>query len=245
MDLRAPWSATERLRAPAVSVKAGMDNERTRLGLNTGWEELDEDEGRIKTRRKRTSWRKESKTLPRCRGVMRGAARRRAQLACRRNLEGNWSFLEGGARKGVVGMRESLGGGLRGMRMGRVSAGRRRVALNRNSVLGLFLGGRENNGETREGMMFWTFGLTPGWSTMITASNSQTSVSDNNFAETSFKYGVEPVGAEPGRSRSRAPHLRIYIYWRSIMMNKQAAKDVNETWNSVMDFIFGITVPVR
>ena len=51
MDLRAPWSATERLRAPAVSVKAGMDNERTRLGLNTGSEELDEDEGRIRTRK--------------------------------------------------------------------------------------------------------------------------------------------------------------------------------------------------
>jgi hypothetical protein len=54
------------------------------------------------------------------------------------------------------------------------------------------------------------FGLTPGWSTMITASNSQTSVSDNNLVETSFKNGgVEPVETEPGRSRSRAPHLRI------------------------------------
>ncbi len=56
------------------------------------------------------------------------------------------------------------------------------------------------------------FGLTPGWSTMITASNSQTSVSDNKLVDTSFKYGVELVETEPGRSRSRAPHLRnIYI----------------------------------
>src|SRR5258708_36337823 len=101
MDLRAPWSATERLRAPAVSVKARMDNERTRLGLNTVCEELEEDEGRIKTRRKRTSWRKESKTLPRCRGAMRGAPRRTAQLACRRHLEGNWRCLQGGARDAV------------------------------------------------------------------------------------------------------------------------------------------------
>ena len=52
------------------------------------------------------------------------------------------------------------------------------------------------------------FGLTPGWSTMITASNSQTSVSDNNLVETSFKNGIEPVETVPGRSRSRALHLR-------------------------------------
>lgn len=54
------------------------------------------------------------------------------------------------------------------------------------------------------------FGLTPGWSTMTTASNSQTSVSDNNLVETSFENngGVEPVEETgPGRSRSRAPHL--------------------------------------
>jgi hypothetical protein len=32
----APCFATERLRAPAVSVKAGMDNDMTRLGLGSG-----------------------------------------------------------------------------------------------------------------------------------------------------------------------------------------------------------------
>ena len=52
------------------------------------------------------------------------------------------------------------------------------------------------------------FGLTPGWSTMITASNSQTSVSDSNLVETSFKNGVELVETVPGRSRSRALHLK-------------------------------------
>jgi hypothetical protein len=66
----------------------------------------------------------------------------------------------------------------------------------------------------------WT--LTPGWSTMITASNSQKSVSDNNLVETSFKNGgVEPVETKPGLSRSRAPHLRIYINWP--IMNKRTA----------------------
>ena len=50
--------------------------------------------------------------------------------------------------------------------------------------------------------------LTPGWSTMITASNSQTSVSDINLVKTSFKNGVELEETMPGRSRSRAPHLR-------------------------------------
>ena len=35
----APCSATERLRAPAVSVKAGTDSEKTRLGLDPGSEE--------------------------------------------------------------------------------------------------------------------------------------------------------------------------------------------------------------
>ena len=35
----------------------------------------------------------------------------------------------GGARKGVGGMRANLVGGLRGMRMGRVRAGRTRVTL--------------------------------------------------------------------------------------------------------------------
>ena len=37
--LHAPCSATERLRAPAVSVKAGTESERTRLGLDPGSEE--------------------------------------------------------------------------------------------------------------------------------------------------------------------------------------------------------------
>lgn len=50
--------------------------------------------------------------------------------------------------------------------------------------------------------------LTPGWSTMITASNSQTSVSDINLVKTSFKNGVELEVTMLGRSRSRAPHLR-------------------------------------
>lgn len=40
--MRAPCSATERLRAPAVSVKGGMDNEKTRL-------DLDPDFGKNKT----------------------------------------------------------------------------------------------------------------------------------------------------------------------------------------------------
>ena len=45
MRLRAPCSATERLRAPAVSVKVGMDNEKTRLGLlDPGSEENDKEE---------------------------------------------------------------------------------------------------------------------------------------------------------------------------------------------------------
>jgi hypothetical protein len=40
------------------------------------------------------------------------------------------------ARREVVWMRESLGGGLRGMRMGRVSAGRTRVTVNSTNKLG-------------------------------------------------------------------------------------------------------------
>ena len=45
MRLRAPCSATERLRALAISVKVGMDNERTRLGLlDPGSEENDDEE---------------------------------------------------------------------------------------------------------------------------------------------------------------------------------------------------------
>ena len=65
------------------------------------------------------------------------------------------------------------------------------------------------------------FELTPGWSTMITASKSQTSVSDNNLVKTSFKNGVELVEeAAPGRSRSRAPQLRYYIL---AIRNKPAA----------------------
>jgi hypothetical protein len=56
---------------------------------------------------------------------------------------------------------------------------------------------------------------------MITASKSQTSVSDNNLVKTSFKNGVELVEeAAPGRSRSRAPQLRYYIL---AIRNKPAA----------------------
>ena len=45
MRLRAPCSATERLRALAISVKVGMDNEMTRLGLlDPGSEENDDEE---------------------------------------------------------------------------------------------------------------------------------------------------------------------------------------------------------
>ena len=43
--LHAPCSATERLRAPAVSVKAGTDSEITRLGLDPGSEEDGDEEG--------------------------------------------------------------------------------------------------------------------------------------------------------------------------------------------------------
>jgi hypothetical protein len=85
--------------------------------------------------------------------------------------------------------------------MGRVSVGRTRVTVDM-----LFRTAEKVRRESH-GM----FGLTPGWSTMITASNSQTSVSDNNLVETSFKSngGVEPVEeTAPGRSRSRAPHLK-------------------------------------
>ena len=84
--------------------------------------------------------------------------------------------------------------------MGRVSVGRTRVTVDRLFRMA------EKVGRERYDM----FELTPGWSTMITASNSQTSVSDNKVVETSFKNngGVEPVEeTEPGRSRSRAPHL--------------------------------------
>jgi hypothetical protein len=106
----------------------------------------------------------------------------------------------GSARREVEWMRASLRGGLRGKKMGRVRVGRTRVTVDR-----LFRTA-ENVRRERDDM----FGLTPGWSTMITASNSQTSVSDNNLVETSFKNngGVGPVEeSEPGRSRSRAPHL--------------------------------------
>lgn len=165
---------------------------------------------RIKIGRRRTSRKRASSPPLRCRGAMRGAARRRARLAYRRDLEECCS-LRGGlrvanARREVVWMRESLGGGLRGMRMGRVNAGRTRVTVNSTNELGRLFRTAKKMRERH----VWT--LTPGWSTMITASNSQTSVSDNNLVETSFKNGgVEPVETKPGRSRSRVPHLRIYI----------------------------------
>lgn len=46
---------------------------------------------------------------------------------------------------------------------------------------------------------------------MITASKSQTSVSDNNLVKTSFKNGIGLVETTPGCSRSRAPHLRYIL----------------------------------
>ena len=50
---------------------------------------------------------------------------------------------------------------------------------------------------------------TPGWSMMITASNSQTSVSDRSSPKTSTVDGaVAPVEMEAGRKRSRALLLR-------------------------------------
>ena len=50
----------------------------------------------------------------------------------------------GSARREVVWKRESLGGGLRGMRMGRVSSGRTRVTVNSTNILGYaFQDGRE------------------------------------------------------------------------------------------------------
>ena len=68
---------------------------------------------------------------------------------------------------------------------------------------------------------------------MITASNSQTSVSDNNLVEISFKNGgVEPVETEPGCSRSRTPHLRI-------LPHHEQTESVNEPWDGVMD-LFGL-----
>lgn len=109
----------------------------------------------------------------------------------------------GGARKGVAGMRANLVGGLRGTRMGRVRAGRTRVTLDMMERLGVFAFMAVEKME-EDGLLK----LTPGWSTMITASNSQTSVSDINLVKTSFKNGVELEETMPGRSRSRAPHLR-------------------------------------
>jgi hypothetical protein len=84
-----------------------------------------------------------------------------------------------------------------------------------------FEGGREDKGGG-QGEKGSFFELTPGWSTMITASKSQTSVSDNNLVKTSFKNGVELVEEEAasGRSRSRAPQLRYYIL---AIRNKPAA----------------------
>jgi hypothetical protein len=163
---------------------------------------------RIKIGKKRTSRRRALGPPPRCRGSMRGAARRRARLAYQRDL-GEGCSLRGyltvaSAHTEVVWMRESLGGGMRGMRMGRVSAGRTRVTVNGTNKLVCFSGRPRENEERRI-----CLNLTPGWSTMITASKSQTSVSDNNLVETSFKNGgVEPMEPEPGRSRSRAPHLK-------------------------------------
>ena len=109
----------------------------------------------------------------------------------------------GGARKGVAWKRGNLVGELRGTRMRRVRAGRMRVTLDMIERLGLFAFMVERI-EEEDGSLK----LTPGWSTMITASNSQTSASDNNLVKTSFKNGVELVERMPGRSRSRAPHLR-------------------------------------
>lgn len=111
----------------------------------------------------------------------------------------------GGARKGVAGMRANLVGGLRGTRMGRVRAGRTRVTLEMMERLGVFAFMAVEEMEKEED---GSLKLTPGWSTMITASNSQTSVSDNNLVKTSFKNGVELEVTMLGRSRSRAPHLR-------------------------------------
>ena len=110
----------------------------------------------------------------------------------------------GGARKGVAGMRANLVGGLRGTRMGRVRAGRTRVTLEMMEILGVFAFMAVEKMEEEDGSLK----LTPGWSTMITASNSQTSVSDINLVKTSFKNGVELEVTMLGRSRSRAPHLR-------------------------------------
>jgi hypothetical protein len=137
--MRAPCSATERLRAPALSVKAGMDNEKTRLDLDPDFGRIRHNM-RIKIGRRRTSGRGAPSPPPRCREAMRGAARRRARPAYRRDLEEGCG-LQGGlrvanARREVVWMRESLGGGLRGMRMGRVSAGRTRVTVNSTNKLG-------------------------------------------------------------------------------------------------------------
>lgn len=147
--MRAPWSATERLRAPAVSVKAGMDNERTRLDLDPRIGII-RSKMRIKMGKRRTSRRRAPGPQPRCRGAMRGAGRRRARLAYRRDLGEGCSLRGclrvGSARREAVWMRESLGGGLRGMRMGRVSAGRTRVTVNSTNELdGAGLRGRPRN----------------------------------------------------------------------------------------------------
>src|SRR6266700_1097058 len=96
--MRAPCSATERLRAPAVSVKAGMDNERTRLDLDPGLGK-NKMRMRIKMGKRRTSRRRALGPPPRCRGAMRGAAPRRARLAYRRDLEEGCS-LRGSLRVG-------------------------------------------------------------------------------------------------------------------------------------------------
>ena len=89
---------------------------------------------------RRTPWERALGPPPRCRGAMRGAARRRARLVYRRDLQEGCSLRGrlrvGSARREVGRMRESLRGGLRGMRMGRVSAGRTRVTMNSMNELG-------------------------------------------------------------------------------------------------------------
>jgi len=73
-------------------------------------------------------------------GAMRGAVRRRARLTYRRDLlEGcglRGCLGVGSARREVVWMKESLGGGLRVMSMGRVSAGRTRATVDNIDKLG-------------------------------------------------------------------------------------------------------------
>ena len=54
------------------------------------------------------------------------------------------------------------------------------------------------------------FERTPGWSTIITASNSQTSL-DNSLLKTSFECGVGLVETSSGRNWSRASLLEYKL----------------------------------